>query len=211
MWNSPLTFGPNTLNTVLTGLNAATAVGQVFVESAYACGDAANNLSSNINSTLSFVLANTVGKVPDDVWTVIDDIGTATMGIEGVGAIPKEIATFGRGAKLLSEGSIAAKSANIAAKSASIAAKSASAVKKSVGPVYKSAKEAAIAAKKLGATPTKHLSHGQKVYKYGKNYITRDTEGHIGGAWKMAKSPESLGSKATRMGTYDENLKWIGD
>jgi hypothetical protein len=29
--------------------------------------------------------------------------------------------------------------------------------------------------------------------------------------WKMAKSVKELGSKKTRMGTYDKNLKRIGD
>lgn len=32
-----------------------------------------------------------------------------------------------------------------------------------------------------------------------------------GGAWKMADSPEKLRDKSTRNGTYDENLKRIGD
>ncbi len=34
---------------------------------------------------------------------------------------------------------------------------------------------------------------------------------HNGGVWKMAKSPEALNSKNTRMGTYDANLNRIGD
>ncbi|MGO8579452.1 toxin C-terminal domain-containing protein, partial [Rhizobium leguminosarum] len=31
------------------------------------------------------------------------------------------------------------------------------------------------------------------------------------GAWKMATSIKNLGSKATRLGTYDTNINRIGD
>lgn len=37
------------------------------------------------------------------------------------------------------------------------------------------------------------------------------TDGHIGGAWKEASTPEKLNSKNTRNGTFDLNLKRIGD
>jgi filamentous hemagglutinin len=52
---------------------------------------------------------------------------------------------------------------------------------------------------------------GQAIFKKGKYYITRDIAGHVGGAWKMADSVKSLGSKKTRSGTYDINLNRIGD
>ncbi|RFD30453.1 hypothetical protein CER19_08655 [Pseudomonas sp. GL93] len=42
-------------------------------------------------------------------------------------------------------------------------------------------------------------------------YITRDLDGHNGGAWKAAKSVKALGSKDTRLGTFDVNMKRIGD
>ena len=32
-----------------------------------------------------------------------------------------------------------------------------------------------------------------------------------GGVWKMADSPKKLENKSTRDGTFDENLKRIGD
>lgn len=72
-------------------------------------------------------------------------------------------------------------------------------------------KEATAAAKKLGYTKTNFTSHGQPVFKKGNKYITPDVDGHNGGIWKMADSVKNLGSKSTRMGTYDENLTWIGD
>ena len=43
------------------------------------------------------------------------------------------------------------------------------------------------------------------------SYITFDIDSHNGGAWKAASSVARLGSKATRLGTYDENLNRIGD
>ncbi|WP_323687387.1 MULTISPECIES: toxin C-terminal domain-containing protein [unclassified Rhizobium] len=52
---------------------------------------------------------------------------------------------------------------------------------------------------------------GQPVYKNGTLYITRDLDGHNGGAWKMATSVKDLAGKGRRLGTYDSNLKRIGD
>jgi len=52
---------------------------------------------------------------------------------------------------------------------------------------------------------------GQAVFTDGKRFITRDLDGHNGGAWKMARSVEGLMSKETRLGTYDAALKRIGD
>ena len=62
-----------------------------------------------------------------------------------------------------------------------------------------------------GYGQTNFLSHGQKVFysKKTKTYISPDTDGHIKGIWKMAKSVKALGKKQTRMGTYDANLNWM--
>jgi len=49
-------------------------------------------------------------------------------------------------------------------------------------------------------------SKGQPVLRKGRIYITPDIDSHKGGAWKMADSPKNLGSKTTRMGTYNEDL-----
>ncbi|MFC9437641.1 toxin C-terminal domain-containing protein [Nocardia sp. NPDC057030] len=70
------------------------------------------------------------------------------------------------------------------------------------------------AAQDLGYAEAKvGKSHGCLIFKHSKKnlYITQDVDGHNGGRWKMASSPEGLGSKQTRMGTYDENLNRIGD
>ncbi|WP_152961918.1 toxin C-terminal domain-containing protein [Aneurinibacillus migulanus] len=81
-------------------------------------------------------------------------------------------------------------------------------------------KEATAAAKKLGYEPTNHTTKNkQKIFynKKTKTYISQDigsadgSPPHKGGVWKMAKSPEALNRKETRMGTYDANLKRIGD
>lgn len=47
------------------------------------------------------------------------------------------------------------------------------------------------------------------MFKKGNRYITSDVDSHSGGTWKMADSIRNLGSKSTRMGTYDANLNWI--
>ncbi|WP_346773792.1 toxin C-terminal domain-containing protein [Pseudomonas synxantha] len=41
--------------------------------------------------------------------------------------------------------------------------------------------------------------------------MTRELDGHYGGAWKAAKSIKALGSKDTRLGTFEVNMKHIGD
>jgi hypothetical protein len=69
------------------------------------------------------------------------------------------------------------------------------------------------AAEELGYQRTSSKSHGQPVYYNAKTgrYITPDVDSHIGGVWKMADSIRSLGSKRTRLGTFDADLKWIGE
>jgi RHS repeat-associated protein len=80
-------------------------------------------------------------------------------------------------------------------------------------PIYKTTKEAKAAAEKIGFRKIKETVHdGQAVFQRGKNeFITRDIDGHNGGAWKMADSVANLGKKETRSGTFDVNLKRIGD
>jgi RHS repeat-associated protein len=79
------------------------------------------------------------------------------------------------------------------------------------GGLRMTAKEATLAAEKLGFKITNYYSHGQPVFKKGNQYITPDVDAHSGGIWKMADSIENLLKKKTRMGTYDENLRRIGD
>ncbi|WP_332420743.1 toxin C-terminal domain-containing protein, partial [Vibrio metschnikovii] len=84
---------------------------------------------------------------------------------------------------------------------------------------YKTTKEATAAAKELGFEKTKFKAHGETVYfnKKTKRYISRDVGSgdgngaHNGGVWKMAKSVKDLGSKNSRIGTFDANLNKIGD
>jgi hypothetical protein len=79
-------------------------------------------------------------------------------------------------------------------------------------PVYKTTKEAKAAAEALGFKKINETVHdGQAVFKRGKDFITRDLDGHNGGAWKMADSVKNLGSKDTRAGTFDVDLNRIGD
>jgi hypothetical protein len=66
-------------------------------------------------------------------------------------------------------------------------------------------------AERLGFQKTNARSHGQAVYKKGNLYITPDVDSHNGGVWKMASSIRNLGSKSTRIGTYDGNLRKIGN
>jgi hypothetical protein len=78
------------------------------------------------------------------------------------------------------------------------------------GPVTPA--EAKALAEAMGYVKTNFRSHGQPVYKKGKSYISRDVDGHCGGVWKEASSPEDLASKTTRNGTYNADLtERLGD
>ncbi|MDD4928803.1 MAG: toxin C-terminal domain-containing protein [Gallionella sp.] len=78
--------------------------------------------------------------------------------------------------------------------------------------VFKTTKAAMAAAEELGFSRINDTVHGgQAVFKRGSDFITRDLDGHNGGAWKMADSVKALGSKNTRSGTYDRSLNRIGD
>ncbi|WP_263771806.1 hemagglutinin repeat-containing protein [Propionivibrio soli] len=95
---------------------------------------------------------------------------------------------------------------------ASILAKAEKGARALADPVYKTTKEAKVAAEALGFKKINETVHdGQAVFKRGNDFITRDLDGHNGGAWKMADSVKNLGSKETRAGTYDVNLNRIGD
>ncbi len=72
-------------------------------------------------------------------------------------------------------------------------------------------KQAKEAAEKLGFKKTNYYSHGQPVFQKGNRFITIDVDSHSGGFWKMADSVENLSSKKTRLGTYDQFFKRIGD
>ncbi|QLB15306.1 hypothetical protein A6B39_07470 [Mannheimia granulomatis] len=79
-------------------------------------------------------------------------------------------------------------------------------------PVFERDSDAAKVAKELGYAKTNYRTKsGAAVFKKGNSYITRDVDGHNGGAWKEAASPEKLNSKETRNGTFDINLNRIGD
>lgn len=62
-----------------------------------------------------------------------------------------------------------------------------------------------------GYRKTRYQSHGQSVYTNGKDFISRDVDKHNGGVWKRAKTVEKLQSRKTRMGTYDKDLRRIGN
>ncbi|GIU52752.1 hypothetical protein TUM4438_46170 [Shewanella sairae] len=70
-------------------------------------------------------------------------------------------------------------------------------------------------ANKLGYKEVKGVkSQGEKVFKNknnSPNFITRDRDGHKGGAFKGADSVKNLGRKDTRSGTYDKVLKRIDE
>lgn len=73
-------------------------------------------------------------------------------------------------------------------------------------PFFRTTKEAAIAASKLGFAKIGETVHGQAVFQKGRQFISRDIDGHNGGAWKLASSVEALRSKTTRTGTYNADL-----
>jgi hypothetical protein len=75
------------------------------------------------------------------------------------------------------------------------------------GPVW-TADEAKAKAREMGWTKTNYRAGGgeEAVFKKGRHYISRDEDGHNGGAWKMADSPEKLQNKKLRMGTFNKDL-----
>ena len=88
----------------------------------------------------------------------------------------------------------------------------ASALRVLEGPVFKTTKEATQAAEALGYKRTNETINGQAVYTDGKSFISRDVDGHNGGAWKVADSIKQLGAKDTRIGTFNADLtKKIGN
>jgi len=73
-------------------------------------------------------------------------------------------------------------------------------------------------AKSLGYTKVQgQYSHGSAIYynpKASRNmqYISVDTESHIGGYWKAASSIKNLSDKTTRYGTFTWDLSTrLGD
>jgi hypothetical protein len=87
------------------------------------------------------------------------------------------------------------------------------------GPYFATTAAATSAATKLGYVKTKDISNGQAVYMVTKSspikgltYISPDVDSHNGGVWKAASTVANLGSKTTRLGTYNEDLTVrIGD
>jgi RHS repeat-associated protein len=77
--------------------------------------------------------------------------------------------------------------------------------------VFATDKAAGIRAKELGFRKINERSNGQAVFTDGKMFISRDVDGHRGGAFKGASSVKNLGSKKTRIGTFDKDLNFIGD
>jgi len=84
---------------------------------------------------------------------------------------------------------------------------------------YKTTAEATKAAKKIGYVKVKQRTRNGEAIFYNrkkKMYISRDTGSgnsgaHNGGVWKGAKSAETLSSKETRAGTFDANMRKIGE
>ncbi len=89
--------------------------------------------------------------------------------------------------------------------------KDSNSVARSNGAVFKTSKESTTKANELGFEKINERVNGQPVYRKDKEFITRDVDGHNGGAWKKANSVKDLGKKETRSGTYDANLNRIGD
>lgn len=71
---------------------------------------------------------------------------------------------------------------------------------------------ARVQAEAMGFQDTGTSSHNARVYRQGRNYISRDLDSHHGGAWKLARNPRHLGNPNQRFGTYNKDLTVrIGD
>jgi len=71
--------------------------------------------------------------------------------------------------------------------------------------------QAADLAKYNGYRSTNQFIQGERVFTNGKTYIVQDNTSHVGGTWKIAKSPGALASKTARTATSDALLTPIGD
>jgi hypothetical protein len=141
------------------------------------------------------------GKVTDFVGNAMDEIGkmspTEGVAVGAVGIVKGAIEAEDV-AKVVIVGE---KTANVTQEARALAA-----------PVFATTKEATVVADSLGFRRIAERVNGQAIYKKGKVFISRDIDGHNGGAWKMAQSVEDLASKETRLGTFNEDLTVrIGD
>jgi uncharacterized protein RhaS with RHS repeats len=147
----------------------------------------------------------TVGELPfgKSDW---GDLGLSAVGIAatlapGTGDVAATAAKIGkRTAKLAS--TPATKSAtNVVSSTASTVGKK---IPNTPGkPFFATNAAARQSAEKMGFSRVKDPpfgSHGQEVFKKGNTYISRDINGHNGGAWKM------YDIKGNRIGTFNENL-----
>lgn len=87
-------------------------------------------------------------------------------------------------------------------------------------PAFATEPDANKVARLMGFTKTNYTSRGAAVYSDKRNsiFISRDVPeqstgiSHSGGSWKLATTPDRLGSKETRSGTFDLFLEnRIGD
>jgi filamentous hemagglutinin len=64
----------------------------------------------------------------------------------------------------------------------------------------------------MGYVKLHERSKGEAIYRKGRRYISRDLDGHNGGAWKMGYISDKLRSRTTRLGTYNKDLtQRVGD
>jgi uncharacterized protein YukE len=78
-------------------------------------------------------------------------------------------------------------------------------------PIW-SAAEAHRKALDMGFVKLHERSSDEAIYRKGRRYISRDLDGHNGGAWKMGYGPDKLKDRTTRLGTYNMDLtQRVGD
>jgi hypothetical protein len=78
-------------------------------------------------------------------------------------------------------------------------------------PIW-SAAEAHRKAIAMGFVKMNQRSSGEAIYRKGRRYISRDLDGHNGGAWKMGYVSDRLRNRTTRLGTYNKDLtQRVGD
>ncbi|GEM77543.1 polymorphic toxin-type HINT domain-containing protein [Vibrio sagamiensis] len=87
---------------------------------------------------------------------------------------------------------------------------------RNTGPTFKTSAEAVKHAETMGYKEVKGVVNKskQKVLHNKKKtpkFISRDADGHNGGAYKGANTAKDLNKKETRLGTYDKDLNWVGE
>jgi hypothetical protein len=172
---------------------------------AYTLGDPINNTDPDGHFPIvaAALIAADIGFTANDINKAIYGCGSAIdLGIDAAGPIIAGLGVVATAAKYAAQGEgalsrLGSRLADGSGDFAPFAGRGGSRLTNS---------QATDLAEWLGFRAAVKPLRGELVFTDGKRFIVQDTTSHTRGVWKMAKSRRELGSKTTRMGTYDEQL-----